>query len=104
MFIISLLYHYHSLEILTSLEPVSAALSILTPPRSPLLGLGYKSNGAGEDAMGRLVMVVIPQLLTGSTVLTMNLGSMPDPDDSDLGLRKGSKSGGRPDVVELGIL
>ena len=90
---------------LTSLEPVSAARSILTPPRSPLLGLGYKSNGAGEDAIGRLVMVVIPQLLTGSATLTMNLGSMhPDPDDSDLGLRNGSKSGGRPDVVELGIL
>ena len=70
-----------------------------------MFGLGYISSGAGEEAIGRLVMVVIPQLLTGSAGLTMNLGSMPDPEDSDLGLRKGSRSGGRPDgVVELGML
>lgn len=90
---------------ITSFDPVKAARRILTPPRSPLLGLGYISRGIeeGEDAIGRLVMVVIPQLLAGS-VLTMNFvvgGSKPDPDDSDRGRLKGSRS--MPDV-ELGIL
>ena len=70
------------------------------------MGLGYISRGIeeGEDAIGRLVMVVIPQLLTGS-VLTINFvvgcGSKPDPDDSDRGRLKGSRS--MPDV-EFGIL
>ena len=92
--------------IITSFDPVKAARRILTPPRSPLLGLGYISRGIeeGEDAIGRLVMVVIPQLLTGS-VLTINFvvgcGSKPDPDDSDRGRLKGSRS--MPDV-EFGIL
>ena len=79
---------------------------MLTPPKSPLLGLGgYISIGAGDDATGKVVMGVIPHVVTGSgfiknlAVSTMPLLlPLPLPDDSDLGRRKGSKS--IPEVEE----
>ena len=61
--------------------------------------------GAGEEATGKVVMGVIPHVVTGSgfmknlAVSTMPLLlPLPLPDDSDLGRRKGSKS--MPEVEE----
>ena len=98
-----------SVAVITSLDPVRAARRMLTPPRSPLFGLGYISIGAGEEATGRVVIGVSPQVVTGSGFIKNlavsimppplpPLPPLPLPEDSDLGRRKGSKS--MPDVEE----
>lgn len=88
---------------------------MLTPPKRALLGWGYISIEAmllGEEVIGKLVMGVSPQVVTGSPWFIKNLWSgcmgcmlppllpLPLPEDSDRGRRKGSKSMPMPEVEE----
>lgn len=74
---------------------------MLTPPSRFLLGLWYISIGACDEIIGKVVMDVMV-MVTGSIWFNMNLlgVSMPPPEDSDLGLLKGSRS--MPEV-EVGL-
>ena len=84
---------------ITSLDPVKAALRMFTPPKRPLLGLVYISMGGPAEVTLTGGKVVIDGKHVAGLVLITYLLSMllpprplesPPPEDSDLGLLNGS--------------